>query len=243
MHPCTPGTHAYTVRAGDTLWAVAQRFRTDINAIARLNPGISPDALYIGQSLCIPETPIHQSGMAVSKSGLNQYLRMLWEQHVYWTRLFIVSTVFSLPDAKPVTDRLLRNPKDFAAALQPIYGAEVAGQFSTLLTDHLSIAAQLVKAAMSGDSGSAATLEKQWYANADSIAAFLAQINPYWSEQTWRRMLHEHLRMTKDEAVYYITGKYADSVTVFDAIEKEALEMADEMARGIALQFPGSFVD
>ncbi len=47
--------------------------------------------------------------------------------------------------------------------------------------------------------------------------------------------------MTKNEAVDYIGGNYAASVTTFDSIEKEALEMADYMTKGIIEQFPDSF--
>lgn len=43
----------YTVRSGDTLWLLAQRFGTTIDAIKRLN-GLSSDILNIGQVLRIP---------------------------------------------------------------------------------------------------------------------------------------------------------------------------------------------
>jgi len=168
---------------------------------------------------------------------LRDSLRMLWEQHVYWTRMFIISTAFSLPDLDPVTKRLLRNPKDFEAALKPFYGDMAASRFASLLTDHLTIAAELVKAAKAGDSNAAADAEKRWYANADKIAAFLASINPFWSESEWRDMLHEHLALTKTEAVQILTKKYSESISTFDTIEKQALGMADTMAAGMAKQF------
>lgn len=168
---------------------------------------------------------------------LRDSLRMLWQQHVYWTRLFIVSAAFSLPDLDPVTKRLLRNPKDFEEALKPFYGNEKAARFDVLLTNHLTIAAELVKAAKAGDSNAAADAEKRWYANADDIAAFLASINPFWSESEWRAMLYEHLALTKTEAVNMLTKKYAESISTFDAIEKQALGMADTMVSGMARQF------
>ena len=43
----------YTVRAGDTLWELARRFGTTVDAIKSLN-GLIGDALYIGQVLKIP---------------------------------------------------------------------------------------------------------------------------------------------------------------------------------------------
>lgn len=47
-----------------------------------------------------------QSKAAVA---LNQTMRKLWEEHVTWTRLYIVSALSGLPDAQPTADRLLRN--------------------------------------------------------------------------------------------------------------------------------------
>ena len=52
--PCPPGTFAYTVRAGDTFFALARRFGTTVDAIQRANPNVDPDRLQIGQTLCIP---------------------------------------------------------------------------------------------------------------------------------------------------------------------------------------------
>lgn len=242
MAPCPTGTMTYTVREGDTLWLIAQRFNTNIDIIRHLNPETDAHTLYVGQVLCLPARSVHHGDTVISESGLSKYLRMLWEQHVYWTRLFIISTVFNLPDAALVTQRLLRNPKDFGDALRPIYGDEAASKMTELLTAHLTIAAQLTKAALAGNNTAAAQLEKQWYANADDIAKALSQINPHWSEQEWRRLLYDHLAMTKKEAVDYVAKSYGDSISTFDQIEKEALEMADYMATGIRDQFPDSFV-
>ena len=164
-------------------------------------------------------------------------LRRLWTDHVLWTRSFIVSTAFSNADINEVTRRLLRNPADFAAVLTPFYGAQAAQAFENLLTAHLQIAAQLVNAAKAGDAAAAGQARRQWYANAANIAAFLARANPYWNQAEWQAMLFEHLRMTENEAVQQLNGRYADSIAQYDAIQNQALEMADVMAQGIIQQF------
>ena len=47
------GSFAYTVRSGDTLWLLANRYGTTVDAIKRLN-GLTGDNLQIGQVLRIP---------------------------------------------------------------------------------------------------------------------------------------------------------------------------------------------
>lgn len=164
-------------------------------------------------------------------------MRMLWEQHGVWTRSAIASLALDLPYTDLVVKRLLRNPQDFERALRPFYGDRIAAKFSELLTSHLVIAADLVKASKAGNTKAAAAAEKQWYQNADDIAAFLGRINPYWSEDDWRKMLHEHLGLVKAEAVDMLTKNYEAGISIYDDIERQALKMADEMAEGIIRQF------
>lgn len=59
---CIPGTAStqcpngffYTIRAGDTLYLLSQRFGVSVQAIINANPGINPNNLQIGQRICIP---------------------------------------------------------------------------------------------------------------------------------------------------------------------------------------------
>ncbi|NLL55747.1 MAG: acetylglutamate kinase [Clostridiales bacterium] len=163
--------------------------------------------------------------------------RRLWIEHVLWTRSFIVSTAFSLPDLEFVTERLLQNPVDFAKAFKPFYGQQAAMQIEQLFTDHLLIAAQLVNAAKAGNTAQVNTERNRWYENAKDIAKFLASINRFWTEELWTKLLFDHLKMTEDEAVYILTGQYENSIKEYDHIQAEALTMADVMACGIAQQF------
>lgn len=173
-----------------------------------------------------------------AKMALMNEFRMLWEQHGAWTRMAIQSIVQNSPDQDLVIQRLLRNPKDFAEVLEPFYGISAADQFSALLTDHLVIAADLVKAAQSGNTIAADAAEKKWYENADSIATLLGKMNPYWSAAEWKTMLHEHLRLVKQEAVDLINQDYQKGIDTYDEIERQGMEMADSMSSGIIRQFP-----
>jgi LysM repeat protein len=56
---CPMGTFAYTIKSGDTLYKLAITYNTTVEAIMRVNPGIDPNNLQIGQVICIPEsTPV-----------------------------------------------------------------------------------------------------------------------------------------------------------------------------------------
>ncbi len=53
---CPIGTMPYTIRAGDTFFALSRRFNVSLDAIIAANPGVDPDRLFIGQIICIPGT-------------------------------------------------------------------------------------------------------------------------------------------------------------------------------------------
>lgn len=237
MPQCQSGTFPYTIRQGDNLWQLAQKYNTTVSAITAVNTTLNPYSLKIGQIICIP------TGNKISKAELDlrNIMRLLWSQHVAWTRMAIISMAENLPDVNFVTNRLLRNPSDFEAALRPIYGNEIASKFASLLKDHLVIASELVKAAKAKDTAAVAAAEKRWYENADEIAAFLSSINPYLSKEALTSMLHNHLALTEAEAVAILNKDYAKSIALYDNIEKQALEMADALTEGIVKQFPNRF--
>jgi LysM repeat protein len=54
VSPAGAGVLTYTVRSGDTLYDLAPRFNTSVEAIAALNPQVSPERLMVGQELRIP---------------------------------------------------------------------------------------------------------------------------------------------------------------------------------------------
>ncbi|HEY9054953.1 MAG TPA: LysM peptidoglycan-binding domain-containing protein, partial [Rectinemataceae bacterium] len=65
----------YTVKANDTLGAIAKRFGTPLSLVIQVNPGLKPDRISIGQKLIIPRigagasSPSQSPGAAQGKAG------------------------------------------------------------------------------------------------------------------------------------------------------------------------------
>jgi LysM repeat protein len=54
---CPPGTFTYYIKPGDTLYKLARRFNTTVNAIANANPDLDTHWLRVAQGICIPRQP------------------------------------------------------------------------------------------------------------------------------------------------------------------------------------------
>ena len=63
-----------------------------------------------------------QGGRPASVLAFHDAMRKLWEDHITWTRLFIVSATAGLPDTDATTQRLLANQTDIGNAIKPYYG-------------------------------------------------------------------------------------------------------------------------
>lgn len=182
---------------------------------------------------------------SVARAEFHDAMRVLWEDHITWTRLAIVSLATgpqALPDTDATVGRLLRNQDDIGDAIKPFYGEAAGEQLSVLLREHIVGAAELIAAAQSGNADAVAVASEAWYANGNQIADFLAAANPrQWSQADMRAMMRDHLDLTLAEAVARLEGRYDDEVKIYDKIHVQILHMADMLSDGITRQFPGQF--
>lgn len=124
-----------------------------------------------------------------------------------------------------------------ANALTPFFSHCCLCIFIELFEEHLLLAAQLVDATIAGDTALVNRIRIEWFRNADEIAHLMHELFPSESEASWRDMMHEHLRITEEEAALRIEKRYEDNVAIYDIIEAQALEMADMVACGIIKEF------
>lgn len=172
---------------------------------------------------------------------LSNVMRMLWEQHVFWTRLLIISILERLEDFNATQTRLLQNPKDFGSVYGMFYSEDVQKAVTELLTEHLEIGAELITAYRDQNQASIQRLNARWYDNADRIAVTFAAFNPCYNEVELRDMFYMHLDLTKKEVSLRLMKKFDEDVKNFDEIEQLALDMADYFSDGIVCQFYAMF--
>jgi hypothetical protein len=172
---------------------------------------------------------------------LRNAMRKLWEEHIVYTRNFIISTLGGLEDSGKIAERLLRNQDDIGNAIKPIYGEEAGKKLSSLLRDHILIAADIVTAAKAGDQEGVAKGEKKWQQNADDIAVFLSSANSAWPVQTLKDMLYIHLALTTTEVVSRIKKDWPADIEAYDKGHAHMLMFADMLSDGIIKQFPEKF--
>jgi hypothetical protein len=204
-------------------------------------------SLVSGGMLTAPAVTLAQGpgGMGVAGSrqaAFRNAMRMLWEDHITWTRLYIVSVAADLPDKDATAQRLLQNQTDIGNAIKPFYGTAAGEKLTALLRTHILTAADLLAAAKASDTTKVGDASKRWYANADEIAAFLSGANPkHWPVAEMKAMMRGHLDLTLTEATARLKGDWRADIAAYNGVHAQILKMADMLSDGIIRQFPGKF--
>ena len=165
-----------------------------------------------------------------SQAALRSDMRVLWEDHITWTRLAIISLTSGSPDTTATVGRLLKNQTDIGNAV------------TAELRKHILIAADVIAAAKAGDKAKLADAQARWRSNANDIAALLASVNPrYWPLARLKAEMAKHLALTTQEAVARLQGRWAADVAAYDKVHRHILHMSDMLADGLVKQFPNRF--
>ena len=172
---------------------------------------------------------------------LRMTLRKLWEDHITYTRNYIISALANLPDAEAVLNRLMKNQEDLGNGIKPYYGSEAGDSLTRLLKDHIKVAGDVVKAAAANDKERLKAEQKRWSENGREIAALLSGANPKWPRKTLEDMMQKHLDLTTEEAAARIKKDWAADIKAYDAGHEHMLMFADALADGIVQQFPAKF--
>ena len=184
----------------------------------------------------------NRRALASGEVQLREGMRTLWQDHVTWTRVVIISAAADLADYEAAVGRLLRNQEDIGNAIKPFYGEAAGTQLTGLLKDHIVIAGELLAIAKVGNPAAQQDAASRWYSNAEDIAAFLAGANPdHWTTADMTRMMRDHLDLTLAEATARLGGDWSGDVAAYDRVVAEIMEMADMLADGIVAQFPDRF--
>lgn len=175
------------------------------------------------------------------KDEFRTAMRKLWEDHITYTRNYIISALAGLPDTAAVAQRLLQNQDDIGAAIKPYYGDAAGNKLAGLLRDHITIATEVVKAAKDGGKAELDSAQAKWSANGKDLAAFLGSANPNWKKADLEAMLQRHLDLTTGEVVGRLHQDWAADIQSYDEGHAHMLKFADVLSEGIASQFPSKF--
>ncbi len=200
-------------------------------------------------SLTIPTLSVQASQKAKttetaftkSQCDFKMEQQKLWINHVSLTHQYIVSAIANLPDQKDVLDRLLKNQDEIGNSIKPYYGDMAGEKLAALLREHIELAGKVLEAAKANNKADLDKYNKLWYQNADDIAKFLSDANPYLSYKELQSMLYKHLQFVTTHVVSRLNGDWKADIKSSDEGQAHMIHFADMISNAIIKQFPDKF--
>ncbi|HVI41847.1 MAG TPA: hypothetical protein VM577_14450 [Anaerovoracaceae bacterium] len=166
-------------------------------------------------------------------------LRKFWLDLPMWRRAYLISYAANFDNLDVIGNKLYNAPTDLGNVLEVFFGESIARKIEGMIREQIVIGLEILRAERTGNTEAINENTRRLYQNVDQMAAYLAQINPNWDEQTWKDLLYNYYETTILEMVTVLTGKYEEAVTLYESMENQALNIADYMAKGIIPYFTG----
>ena len=169
-------------------------------------------------------------------------LRDLWLGHIFWVRNVSVAAIDKNDLAiKAAEKQAVANAQAIAASIEPFYGAPAKDKFFKLLAGHYGAVKAYLVAAVAGDVSAQAKATQSLTSNADEIATFLSQANPYLPKDAVQGLLLAHGGHHIQQIQQLKDRKYEAEAHTWEEMKKHVYQIADATADALAKQFAKKF--
>ena len=171
----------------------------------------------------IPGANGNESGNEAENAleGLVEGMRLAWLAHVYWNRMYLMSVTADAPDQQAVEERALQTADEITDVFAEYFPISVVRQLRNLLITHVELTGELIRSLKSGDTENRDNLIREWYGNANQIAALLGGQNPFFGSRETRNLLLNHLDLVREEIEQQVDGEYGESIETFRDVVKD----------------------
>lgn len=167
---------------------------------------------------------------------INQLVRKLFTEHAVYTKFFIESALYNLPDVDIITKRLLQNQIDIGQSIGKFVGSLQGDKLAKLLTDHILLAASAITASKTNDK----TLDqkiKELFKNSKQVAKFLSNLNPsILPFNEILKMFNQHNQYVLDITTLNLQKNFKQEYITYDKYYEHMLMMADLITDALPLK-------
>ena len=169
-------------------------------------------------------------------------LRDLWLGHIFWVRNVSVAAIDKNDSAiKAAEKQAVANAQAIAASIEPFYGAAAKDQFFKFLAGHYGAVKAYLVAAVAGDVSAQAKATQSLTSNADEIATFLSQANPYLPKDAVQGLLLAHGGHHIQQIQQLRDRNYDAEAKTWEEMKTHVYQIADATADALAKQFTKKF--
>jgi hypothetical protein len=168
-------------------------------------------------------------------------LRDLWLEHIFWVRNVSVAAIDKNDSAEAAERQAVANAQAIAASIEPFYGAGAKDSFFTLLAGHYGAVKAYLVATVADDASAQGKATQALTSNAEEIATFLSEANPYLPKDAVQGLLLAHGGHHIQQIQQLKNREYEAEAKTWEEMKRHVYQIADATADALAKQFAKKF--
>ena len=169
-------------------------------------------------------------------------LRELWLGHIFWVRNVSMATIDRNDLAAKVAEQqAVANAKAIAASIEPFYGAPAKESFFKLLAGHYGAVKSYLVATVAGEPVAQGRATQTITSNAEEIAVFLSEANPYLPKDPVNALLLAHGSHHIQQIQQLKARQYEAEAKTWEEMKDHVYQIANATADALAKQFAKKF--
>ncbi len=169
---------------------------------------------------------------------LHQSERTAWSDQIVLTRQYVAADFAGDRSARVALVRLERNQEAIGQIIGAYYGETAGASLTTMLKTQVGISSALIQAVKAGNVDHREELERRLHDNSNTIARFLAGLNPNWSPTELESLFNRYFDLSARDVIDRKGEHLAGDETAPDGSLSQARQLADVLSDGIVRQFP-----
>ena len=159
--------------------------------------------------------------------------RIYYRRLTTWTRAFIFSKYFGVGTEEALFERFYRESLNIGNMLEIIFGREYAEDYSNLVSQFPIALRDLIIAQQEGNTEAMDTSVERLYENVANRAAYLDDLNPYWSKEEYVDLFGTYIEYTLEIMNALASGDFEKDIALFDQLTAHTNKMGDVFAQGL----------
>ena len=173
---------------------------------------------------------------------MKQTFRDLWLGHIFWVQHVVSNIVTNdLKERDAAKKEVVANTKQIASTIAPFYGEAASEKLNSLLDVNIDAVREYSEATVAGNKPQQEAALAHLASNADDIAEFLSQVNPYLQKDTVRSLIAVHGANHVLQINQYKARDYAQLKETWPMMRQHVYLIADTLTAALVKQFPNQF--
>ena len=173
---------------------------------------------------------------------MKQTFRDLWLGHIFWVRHVVSNIATNDPAERDAAEKeVAANTKQIADTIAPFYGEAASEKLNSLLDVNIDAVREYSEATVAGNKRQQDVALARLASNADDIADFLSQVNPYLQKDNVRSLIAAHGAHHVLQINQYKKKEYAKLEETWSIMRQHVYVIADTLMTAVAKQFPARF--